>query len=109
MGTRTFVTFVEEHDDVVTFGENIGGTQSPLPPLPRLRARTRQPVLLDLWKAGPPSKEEFTTVGNWRQEGRDSEFQGETYYWSKHREYLKFINLSTCRDGCSSGWNWRWA
>jgi len=32
-------------------------------------------------------------VGNWRQKGRDSEYRGETYYWSKHREYLKFIQL----------------
>ena len=86
-------TLVDEHDDVVTFGENIGTAQCPLPPLPRLRARTRQPVLLDLWDAGAPSKSEFTTVGNWRQDGRDSEFNDETYYWSKHREYLKFIDL----------------
>ncbi len=92
-GDEDIRTLVQEHDDIVTFGENIGSSQCPLPPLPRLRARTRQPVLLDLWEAGPPSKEEFTTVGNWRQEGRDSEFAGETYYWSKHREYLKFIDL----------------
>ncbi|MGE5219862.1 MAG: glycosyltransferase, partial [Chloroflexota bacterium] len=92
-GNEDVCAHVQEHDDVVTFGENIGSLQCPLPPLPRLRARTRQPVLLDLWEAGPPSKMEFTTVGNWRQEGRDSEFGGETYYWSKHREYLKFIDL----------------
>jgi hypothetical protein len=92
-GNEDIRTLVEEHDDVVTFGENIGSSHCPLSPLPRLRARTRQPVLLDLWEAGPPSKEEFTTVGNWRQEGRDSEFGGETYYWSKHHEYLKFMDL----------------
>jgi len=32
-------------------------------------------------------------VGNWRQDGRDTVFEGNTYYWSKHREYLKFIDL----------------
>jgi hypothetical protein len=32
-------------------------------------------------------------VGNWRQDGRDAVFEGTTYYWSKHREYLKFIDL----------------
>src|SRR5207244_2862118 len=62
-------------------------------PLPRLRATTRQPVLLDLWEAGAPSKREFTTVGNWKQDGRDLAFQGERYYWSKDREFLKFIDL----------------
>src|SRR6266446_4687292 len=29
----------------------------------------------------------------WRQSGRDIVFEGNTYYWSKHREYLKFIDL----------------
>ncbi len=84
---------VEEHDEAVTYGENIGGPDCPIPPLPRLRARTRQPVLLDLWQCGPPSRAEFTTVCNWKQDGRDVEYHGETYYWSKHREFLKFIDL----------------
>jgi hypothetical protein len=32
-------------------------------------------------------------VCNWRQDGRDIDFQGETYYWSKHHEFLKFLDL----------------
>ena len=50
-------------------------------------------MLLDLWESGPPVKQEFTTVGNWKQEGRDIQYEGETYYWSKDREFLKFIDL----------------
>jgi hypothetical protein len=50
-------------------------------------------VLIDLWQAGGPSKNEFTTVGNWKQVGYDIEYQGETFYWSKHLEFLKFIDL----------------
>jgi hypothetical protein len=84
---------VEEHDEVVTYGENIGSPDCSIPPLPHLRARTRPPVLLDLWECGPPARAEFTTVCNWKQDGRDVEYQGETYYWSKHREFLKFIDL----------------
>src|SRR5262249_40386526 len=64
-----------------------------IPPLPRLRARTRQPVLLDLWKDGPPCRPHLTTVCNWKQAGHDIQFQGETYSWSKHLEFLKFIEL----------------
>ncbi|MBI3326885.1 MAG: hypothetical protein HYZ81_09305 [Nitrospinae bacterium] len=86
-------TFIEEHSDFVTYGENIGRPDCPIPPLPRLRSRTRQPVLLDLWQSGPPSRQEFTTVCNWKQSGHDVEYQGEVYYWSKHREFLKFIDL----------------
>jgi hypothetical protein len=92
-GEEDICAFIEEHDDVITIGENIGRPDCPIPPLPRLRARTRQPVLLDLWQAGSPSKKEFTTVGNWRQDGHDIDYQGETYYWSKHHEFLKFIDL----------------
>jgi len=93
LGNEDVRTLVEEHDAVVTFGLNIGASDCPLPPLPRLRARTCQPVLLDLWQAAGSDEAEFTTVGNWRQDGRDTVFEGETYYWSKHREYLKFIDL----------------
>ncbi len=92
-------TIIEEHDDFVTYGENIGRPGCPIPPLPRLRGRTRQPVLLDLWGAGPPGRGAFTTVGNWRQDGHDIVYRGETYYWSKHHEFLKFIDLPR-RVGC---------
>ncbi len=84
---------INEHNDIVSYGENIGNPGCPIPPLPRLRAKTRQPVLLDYWKDGDPVKQEFTTVGNWKQEGRNLIFNGETYYWSKHHEFLKFIDL----------------
>jgi hypothetical protein len=84
---------VDQHDDFVTFGENLGTEHSPVPPLAGLRARTRQPVLLDLWECGPPLRREFTTIGNWKQEGHDIEFGGETYRWSKHHEFLRFVEL----------------
>jgi hypothetical protein len=64
---------------ISSYGENIGLPKCSIPPLPGLRARTRQPVLLDLWESGPPSKEAFTTVGNWNQTGHDIEFAGDTY------------------------------
>jgi hypothetical protein len=89
-GTREFF---DDHDAAVTYGENIGTPASPVPPLPNLRARTRQPVLLDLWRNGGPSRDVFTTVGNWRQEGREIVFGGETYHWSKDREFRKIIDL----------------
>jgi len=92
-GEDGICSLIEEHDDVVTYGENIGMPECPLPPLPGLRARARQPVLLDLWEAGPPTRAEFTTVGNWRQVGMDVEYAGDTYRGSKHHEFLKVIEL----------------
>ena len=93
LGDKVTCSIVDEHDDIVSFGENIGNPDCPIPALPRLRAKTRQPVLTDLWINGEPLKKEFTTVGNWKQGGRDIEFNGEMYYWSKHHEFLKFIDL----------------
>lgn len=84
---------IDQHDDFVTYGENIGTEHSPVPPLPRLRARTRQPVLLDLWAGGPPAGPAYTTVTNWKQEGHDLFYKGVLYHWSKHRELLHFIEL----------------
>jgi hypothetical protein len=86
-------TLIEEHDDCITSGENIGSKECLIPPLPRLRSKARQPVLLDLWKCDTCPRQEFTTVCNWQQAGRDIEFHGQTYYWSKHWEFLKFIDL----------------
>src|SRR3954470_8526961 len=84
---------IDEHSDCVTYGENLGTRHCPVPPLPKLRARTRQPVLLDQWEAGPPARDAFTTIGNWKQVGLDLAFRGETYRWSKHHEFLKVIDL----------------
>jgi hypothetical protein len=92
-GDPVIRALIDEHHDCVTYGENIGNPDCPIPPLPRLRARTRQPVLLDCWQTGPPTRSEFTTVGNWKQLGEDVEFRGETYLWSKHHEFLKFLDL----------------
>lgn len=92
-GDPRTVAHIDAHHDSVTYGENIGTPRSPLPPLPRLRARLRQPVLLDLWAAGPPTRALFTTVGNWRQDGKDAVFQGRPLRWSKHHEFLKFVDV----------------
>jgi hypothetical protein len=84
---------VDEHADCVTFGENLGTPACPVPALPTQRARTRQPILLDQWDAVPPTRDTFTTVGNWKQVGLDLEFRGKTYRWSKHHEFRKVIDL----------------
>lgn len=92
-GNKSTVEFINHHHDVVTYGENIGNPDCPIPPLPRLRAKTRQPILTDLWNNEEPYNKGFTTIGNWKQAGRDLNFNGETYYWSKHHEFLKFIDI----------------
>lgn len=92
-GDEDTVTLIDAHKAIVTYGENVGNADCPLPALPRLQSRTRQPVLLDLWHDGPPSRSEFTTVCNWKQGKLVMKLRGTTYFWSKHHEFLKFADL----------------
>jgi hypothetical protein len=92
-GDPELLELVDEHDDVATYGENIGRNGSPVAPLPRTRARTRQPVLVDLWADGAPSSPAYTTVANWKQEGREVVVDGERYHWSKDVEFRKVVEL----------------
>jgi hypothetical protein len=86
---------IAEHDALVTYGENIGTPQSPIPPLPGQVATTRQPVLTDLWFRPEPPRETYTTVANWKQDGREVEFEGERYLWSKDVEFMRVIDVPT--------------
>jgi hypothetical protein len=92
-GSEDVRTLVDEHDEFVTYGENLGSPDCPVPIFEPLRARTRQPVLVDIWADRSVPAGPFTTVCNWQQDGHDIEYRGEIYYWSKHREFLKFIDL----------------
>ena len=85
--------FVDEHQAAVTYGENIGTPHSPIPPLPNLLARTRQPVLVDMWDPTVNPRGVYTTVANWKQDGREVDFRGERYLWSKDVEFEKFIDV----------------
>jgi GT2 family glycosyltransferase len=89
--------FLEPHSAFFTFAENYGAPGCRLPVTDRFAFHpTRQPVVMDFWQnlnQVPPSPEAFTTVGNWKQPWQDITFQGETYSWSKHYEFLKFLDL----------------
>jgi hypothetical protein len=51
------------------------------------------PVVLDLWDGAEGPGGAYTTIGNWRQDYRDITFQGVTYHWSKHHEFLRILEL----------------
>jgi len=89
------IEFLEPHVAFFTFGENLGQLDCRLPVPERFAFRpTRQPVLVDLWESrGIPAGPAFTTIGNWRQAWRDIQLDGETYHWSKHHEFLRFLDL----------------
>ena len=88
------IAFCQPHVAFFTWGLNYNhpDCRVPLPPQFPFR-HTRPPVICDLWDKGPPGGTALTTVGNWQQAWRDVVFQGETYHWSKHHEYMKFLDL----------------
>ena len=82
------------HHKIVTYGENYGAPDCGVPLNGTRYGKTRQPIDLDLWPMAYDSESPyFTTIGNYRQEGNDVEYRNETYYWSKHHEWEKFIEL----------------
>jgi hypothetical protein len=118
-GNSYHIDLLSAHTHHFTYGENLGQPDCGVPVERFVYRPTRQPVVLDWW--GPPttsSSARFTTIASWRQSGKDVEWNGETYTWSKHHEFLKLIDLprrtrqplelalalkSTVRDG-DDGW-----
>jgi hypothetical protein len=94
-GKRETIEFLEPHFAFFTWGLNYGNADCRVPLPGRFPFKpSPPPVVCDFWQNGSPcGGERFTTVGNWRQDGRDVLFEGDTYFWSKHHEYLKFLDL----------------
>jgi hypothetical protein len=92
---RETIDFLSPHRAFFTFGENYGQPDCLLPVTDRFCFHpTRQPVVVDLWQGcRTRAHERFTTVGNWQQMWREVDLDGETYGWSKHQEFLKFLDL----------------
>jgi hypothetical protein len=99
-GDPATIEMLRAHTHFANWAENFGSPDCVLPVGPFLYRATRMPLVLD-W-ATPPgglsfrpsclSQLRFTTIGNWQQPG-ENEWKGEVYAWSKHHQFLKFIDL----------------
>jgi len=93
-GEPQTLEFLSLHDVCFTYGENLGAPDCPIPLTGFAWQKTRPPVVLDLWEERvDPTCRYFTTVATWHNKGKDITFQGQTYYWSKHVNFLKFLEL----------------
>lgn len=84
---------VAAHQAHFSYGENIGRSGCPVPPLPFPTRPIRQPIVLPLWDTATTPNPVFTTVTNWEVTGYDAAYQGEVYTWSKHRALEEFLEL----------------
>jgi hypothetical protein len=82
------------HDTHFTFGESVGTPACTLPTAGISWLPTRQPVATELWSPGAEHPAAvFTTITTWQHRGKDLEYQGKIYYWTKDREFLKVLDL----------------
>jgi hypothetical protein len=91
-------TALAAHDTHFSFGENLGATDCDVPLGNFHWLPTRQPVVPDLWSNfyGFDSTT-YNTITTWHNKGKDVIYQGETYYWTKDREFKKFLDLPQYR------------
>ena len=100
-GDRYTIDFLKAHTHYFTYGENIGRPGCDLPSNGYNYQPTRQPVVLDWWyqtghsnQNGKGKESPFTTISTWQQ-SNDITWNGETYTWSKDRQFLRFLDLPT--------------
>lgn len=94
-GAPEAVALLEPHAAFFTWAGNYAREDCRLPVSRQFAFHpTRQPILLDLWtNGGARASRRFTTIAGWKQLWREITFEGEVYHWSKHFEFLKFLEL----------------
>jgi hypothetical protein len=61
---------------------------------------TRPPVVLDLWPVAEGQPDCFSTIATWENKGKNIEFEGESYVWSKHVNFMRFLDLPRQTKQC---------
>ena len=92
-GDETLAAILKEHSHLFTLGENIGSSYSAAPTGGYEWIPTRQPVVIELWENAGPPRLAYTTVGKWDSQGRDMEYQGESFTWRKRIEWYRYLDL----------------
>jgi hypothetical protein len=93
-GDAATIAALAAHDTHFTFGENIGAPDCTIPVERFQWLPTRQPVVMDLWRDGaPPPGAPYTTITTWHNSGKDVVYRGDRYYWTKDREFERFLDL----------------
>jgi len=93
-GDEGTIAALAAHDIHFSYGENFGAPDCKVPLGRFTWIPTRQPVILDLWaNSFDVESQPYTTIATWENKGKDITYNGETYYWSKDREFMKIIDL----------------
>lgn len=95
-GEQATIDVLTRHHILFTYGENLGRPSCRVPVERFTWHPTRPPVILDWWQSDRPTPADgaFTTIANWKHSAKDVEWQGEQWRWSKHYEFLKFLDIA---------------
>src|SRR5882724_1646255 len=93
-GEQGMIDMLAAHDTHFSFGENLGAADCDVP-IEKFRwLPTRQPVAMELWDQSAPSGGPvYTTITTWHNKGKNLEWRGDTWYWTKDREFERFLEL----------------
>jgi hypothetical protein len=93
--------YLGAHTHFFSYGANFAEADCPIPLADIPWQTTRPPVDIDLWpQPGERSGSEprcFTSIASWDNRGKDIEYKGSTYLWSKHVNFLKFLDVPRSR------------
>jgi hypothetical protein len=93
-GHQPTIAALASHDTHFTFGENIGQPDCTVPVERFQWLSTRQPVVMDLWDhTSSAERAPYTTITTWHNKGKDVVYRGDRYYWTKDREFERFLDL----------------
>lgn len=93
-GDPGMIAMLAEHDTHFSFGENLGAADCAAPIKKFQWLPTRQPVAVDLWGGtGATGGSAYTTITTWHNQGKNFEWNGQTWYWTKDREFERFLDL----------------
>jgi len=94
-GDEGMIKTLAAHDTLFTFGENLGAPDCVVPAGKFHWLPTRQPIALDLWDNSHPPRADtaYNTITTWHNKGKDIVWNDDTWYWTKDREFEKFLDL----------------
>jgi hypothetical protein len=94
LGNDGMIKTLAAHDTLFSFGENLRAPDCGVPITKFQWLPTRQPVAMELWadlpRTGGPA---YNTITTWHNKGKNIEYAGDTWYWTKDREFEKFLTL----------------
>ena len=101
-GEKGMIDMLAAHDTHFSFGENLGASDCDVPIEKFKWLPTRQPVAMELWENGKPhGGPTYTTVTTWHNKGKNLEWRGDTWYWTKDREFEQFLKLPSHRPNAA--------